>query len=228
MMIIIALDLTAHPAGKGRSIRGRQQFPPESQLTFPPPQIASIPKQPNPPPQQSSLKDSTPYIPPEPTDDETEIFRQGITSGIHFEEYDKIPINVRFLSLRNLIWLLIKTISNFNDLKVSGENCPAAINTFAEAALCPFLMQNVYKSGYNRPTPVQKTAIPVILAKRDLMACAQTGSGKTAAFLLPIVESLLARRPPLVIGQPQVVIITPTRELTIQVWRVYFLNPFFI
>lgn len=78
-------------------------------------------------------------------------------------------------------------------------------------------MQNVYKSGYNRPTPVQKTAIPVILAHRDLMACAQTGSGKTAAFLLPIVESLLAKQPPLVVGQPQVVIITPTRELTIQV-----------
>lgn len=217
----MSLDRNTQPSGKGRSIRGRQQLQQVSDpINYPPPQFPTkpLPKLPNPPHQ--SMKDTTPYIPPEPTDDESEVFRQGCTSGIHFEEYDKIPINVWVLVC--ILWCLINQNCICITLKVSGEHCPPAINTFADAQLSPFLMQNVYKSGYNRPTPVQKTAIPVILAKRDLMACAQTGSGKTAAFLLPIVESLLTRPPQLVIGQPQVVIVTPTRELTIQVCAIVF------
>ena len=83
------------------------------------------------------------------------------------------------------------------------------------------LLDNVRRSGYSRPTPVQKYAIPSILAGRDLMACAQTGSGKTAAFLLPIIHRLLesgvaggmAEMP----QQPSCVIVAPTRELAIQI-----------
>ena len=71
---------------------------------------------------------------------------------------------------------------------VTGENKPKEITQFAAAGLRPLLMENVTKSGYRVPTPVQKNAIPIIMAGRDLMACAQTGSGKTAAFLLPIIH----------------------------------------
>ena len=54
--------------------------------------------------------------------------------------------------------------------------------------LADVVIQNVQKSNYTTPTPVQKYAIPIITEGRDLMACAQTGSGKTAAFLLPILN----------------------------------------
>jgi len=58
------------------------------------------------------------------------------------------------------------------------------LQTFDEAGLCESLRKNVTKSGYVKPTPVQKHGIPIISAGRDLMACAQTGSGKTARTTL--------------------------------------------
>ena len=77
------------------------------------------------------------------------------------------------------------------------------------------------KIKYTTPTPVQKAAIPIISAKRDLMACAQTGSGKTAAFLLPIISHLLEQNAPsnpgVFLVTPQAIVLTPTRELAIQI-----------
>lgn len=75
---------------------------------------------------------------------------------------------------------------------MSGDAAPAAIDTFADAAFGPAVMENVNRSGYTKPTPVQKYSIPTLLANRDLMSCAQTGSGKTAAFLLPIIQHIIA------------------------------------
>ena len=73
-------------------------------------------------------------------------------------------------------------------ISVTGDNQPKPISSFSAAGLRPMLLENVTKSGYGVPTPVQKNAIPIIMAGRDLLACAQTGSGKTAAFLLPIIH----------------------------------------
>jgi ATP-dependent RNA helicase RhlE len=92
--------------------------------------------------------------------------------------------------------------------------------SFAELGLCPELMQAVEECGYTEATPIQSQVIPVILAGRDVMAGAQTGTGKTAAFTLPILQLLKphantsfspARHP------VRVLILTPTRELAIQV-----------
>jgi probable ATP-dependent RNA helicase DDX4 len=66
--------------------------------------------------------------------------------------------------------------------QVSGENVLPPIDSFESADLRPFILANVKKSGYTKPTPVQKNALPVIMAGRDLMACAQTGSGKTVSM----------------------------------------------
>lgn len=102
-------------------------------------------------------------------------------------------------------------------IDTARNNVPHPIESFASSGLNELVLRNVQRSGYEKPTPIQKYAIPIILGKRDLMACAQTGSGKTAAFLLPIIQTLLAENIAASIGSPNVVIVTPTRELTTQV-----------
>ena len=87
--------------------------------------------------------------------------------------------------------------------------------SFADLALAPVLLENLQRLGYSQPTPIQQQAIPVILAGQDLMAGAQTGPGKTAAFVLPILRRLLTQAA----AQPTVraLILVPTRELALQV-----------
>lgn len=80
-------------------------------------------------------------------------------------------------------------------------------------------MQNIERCGFIVPTPIQKTAIPKIMQGRDLMACAQTGSGKTAAFLLPILHNLLTENYMTRIGSPLVLVVSPTRELALQTYQ---------
>jgi ATP-dependent RNA helicase RhlE len=88
--------------------------------------------------------------------------------------------------------------------------------SFDRLGLSPELLRAVASQGYTDPTPVQTESIPLVLAGRDLLAGAQTGTGKTAAFVLPMVQRLHASRP----GGPRVIralILTPTRELALQV-----------
>lgn len=84
--------------------------------------------------------------------------------------------------------------------------------TFADLGLCSSLLEAVRAAGYERPTPIQREAIPVALTGRDLIGLAQTGTGKTASFTLPVLQRL--------IGGPRrtrVLVLTPTRELCLQV-----------
>ena len=67
--------------------------------------------------------------------------------------------------------------------------------TFDELGLIEPLLRAVRAEGYTDPTPIQTQAIPHILAGRDVLGCAQTGTGKTAAFALPILQRLVARQP---------------------------------
>lgn len=72
---------------------------------------------------------------------------------------------------------------SFHYLQVSGENPPRAIDSFETANLRKYVLDNILKAGYKKPTPIQKHAIPIIMGGRDLMGCAQTGSGKTVSKL---------------------------------------------
>jgi ATP-dependent RNA helicase DDX3X len=121
------------------------------------------------------------------------------TTGINFDNYDKIPV------------------------EVSGDGCPDPIDVYTPETIGEDLFRNTQLCGYAKPTPVQKYSIPIGAADRDLMACAQTGSGKTAGFLFPIIMAMLknggrdspdlARR----CFYPEALIMAPTRELAQQI-----------
>lgn len=119
-------------------------------------------------------------------------------TGINFDAYEDIPV------------------------ETSGENVPPPVSTFSEIDLGDAVNENIRRCKYVKPTPVQRHAIPILLAGRDLMACAQTGSGKTAAFCFPII-SWIMRGPPAQrqrvsrTAYPSALILSPTRELSIQV-----------
>lgn len=139
------------------------------------------------------------YIPPEQSNDESSLFGNDVSMGINFDKYDSIEV------------------------KVSGENAPRPIQSFDQSGLRSILIENIKKSGYTKPTPVQKYAVPIIMNGRDLMACAQTGSGKTAAFVVPIIHTLLEDPRDLIKTssscEPHVIIVSPTRELTQQIYQ---------
>jgi len=142
---------------------------------------------------------TTVYVPPTPT--KNEIFHT-IPKGINFDKYDKI------------------------DVIMTGDGkLPKKINSFDAANLDPKLLTNIKKKfRFTKPTPVQKCALPVVAADRDLMACAQTGSGKTAAYLLPVLNGIMKFRSEITTDEdkcqsPLVLIIAPTRELVDQICK---------
>jgi len=128
-------------------------------------------------------------------------------TGINFEKYDDIPV------------------------EASGQNVPEPVLTFTNPPLDDHLISNIKLAHYTVPTPVQKYSIPIVMGGRDLMACAQTGSGKTGGFLFPILSQAFINGPSTVPGQqgggnfgrqrkayPNSLILAPTRELVSQIY----------
>ncbi|KAI0832005.1 ATP-dependent RNA helicase ded-1 [Trametes gibbosa] len=128
-------------------------------------------------------------------------------TGINFEKYDDIPV------------------------EATGAGVPDPVTVFTSPPLDPVLLENIGYARYTTPTPVQKYSIPIVAVGRDLMACAQTGSGKTGGFLFPILSASFANGPraPPVDPQagmgysrgrkayPTALILAPTRELVSQI-----------
>lgn len=140
-----------------------------------------------------------------PRDERVELELFGIpNTGINFKKYDEITV------------------------EATGNAVPANINTFDDVKLTTLIRENISLARYDVPTPVQKYALPIIMNGRDLMACAQTGSGKTAAFLVPILNQMyeggLIQPPPASNRRrpkqfPLGLVLAPTRELATQIFE---------
>src|SRR3546814_18218204 len=87
--------------------------------------------------------------------------------------------------------------------------------TFSDLGLSDEVVSAVATSGYTKPTPIQEKAIPYVLMGRDVLGCAQTGTGKTASFTLPLIDVLSAGRAKA--RMPRSLLVAPTRELAAQV-----------
>lgn len=123
--------------------------------------------------------------------------------------------------------------SNYDDIPVeaSGQDVPEPVLKFTNPPLDDHLINNIQLARYTVPTPVQKYSIPIVMGGRDLMACAQTGSGKTGGFLFPILSQAFQNGPssvPAMAGAggfsrqrkafPTSLILAPTRELVSQIY----------
>ena len=96
-------------------------------------------------------------------------------------------------------------------------NTVTTVTSFADLALIEPLQRALQSENYTTPTPIQAQAIPYLLAGRDLVGCAQTGTGKTAAFALPILQRLANDRRPALPKGARALVLAPTRELALQI-----------
>ncbi|XP_053203204.1 ATP-dependent RNA helicase vasa-like [Panonychus citri] len=154
--------------------------------------------------EDGSTPDARPpiYVPPELNKDDKSLY-ESIATGENFDRYDSIPCSVT------------------GDDKPTD---PERYETFEEAFTSTTIRAGLAATKISKPMPIQKYGMRIVMAKRDLMACAQTGSGKTLAFMLPILQDLFSD-PDTTSGygsgcqEPKAVVVTPTRELAIQIYR---------
>uniref|UniRef100_A0A4W3HC56 Probable ATP-dependent RNA helicase DDX46 n=1 Tax=Callorhinchus milii TaxID=7868 RepID=A0A4W3HC56_CALMI len=102
---------------------------------------------------------------------------------------------------------------------VRGKGCPKPIKSWVQCGISMKILSSLKKQGYEKPTPIQVQAIPAIMSGRDLIGIAKTGSGKTIAFLLPMFRHIMDQRPLEEAEGPVSVILTPTRELALQITK---------
>ncbi|XP_076606665.1 putative ATP-dependent RNA helicase DDX46 isoform X1 [Chaetodon auriga] len=104
-------------------------------------------------------------------------------------------------------------------ITVKGKGCPKPIKTWVQCGVSMKILSALKKHGYEKPTPIQAQAIPAVMSGRDLIGIAKTGSGKTIAFLLPMFRHIMDQRPLEESEGPISVIMTPTRELALQITK---------
>ncbi|KAF9821406.1 hypothetical protein IEO21_00652 [Rhodonia placenta] len=104
-------------------------------------------------------------------------------------------------------------------IKIRGVDCPRPVTKWSHFGLPASCLEVIKKLGYAGPTPIQAQAIPAIMSGRDVIGVAKTGSGKTIAFLLPMFRHIKDQRPLEQMEGPVAVVMTPTRELAVQIHR---------
>ncbi|GAB6018834.1 putative ATP-dependent RNA helicase ddx46 [Chamberlinius hualienensis] len=104
-------------------------------------------------------------------------------------------------------------------IRVRGKGCPRPIKTWAQCGVSKKVLDILKKHKYEKPTPIQAQAIPTIMSGRDVIGIAKTGSGKTLAFIIPLFRHILDQRPLDDDDGPIAIIMTPTRELAMQIGK---------
>lgn len=140
-------------------------------------------------------------------------------SAIDYEPFNKAfyhpPAEIQDMSeeLANQIRLEMDAIT------VRGRDCPKPLTKWSHCGLPASCLDVIKRLGYSAPTPIQSQAMPAIMSGRDIIGVAKTGSGKTMAFLLPMFRHIKDQRPVEPSEGPVGIIMTPTRELAVQIYR---------
>lgn len=140
-------------------------------------------------------------------------------SAVDYEPFRKVfyhpPAEIDDMSeeLANQIRLEMDAIT------VRGKDCPKPLTKWSHCGLPASCLDVIKRLGYETPTPIQSQAIPAIMSGRDIIGVAKTGSGKTMAFLLPMFRHIKDQRPVETSEGPVGIIMTPTRELAVQIYR---------
>lgn len=113
----------------------------------------------------------------------------------------------------------VKELREALGIKVTGNNAPKPVSSFAHFNFDEKLLKVIIKAEYSSPTPIQAQAVPCGLLGRDVLGIAQTGSGKTAAFLWPLLKHVSAQTPVEEGEGPIALILAPTRELALQIYN---------
>jgi ATP-dependent RNA helicase DDX59 len=135
------------------------------------------------------------------------------------DQGNKLPEWIPDESIAKLSQKQVDALLQGIEVSVKGEDIPRPILQFLDCKFLPKLQGNLEAAGYDTPTPVQMQAIPAALRGRDVLVSAETGSGKTASFLLPIIMrcSLVRIHGLSERDKPLAMVLTPTRELCAQV-----------
>ncbi|XP_030754237.1 ATP-dependent RNA helicase DDX42 [Sitophilus oryzae] len=148
-------------------------------------------------------------IDPLPPIDHSEIEYQPFQKNFYIEHPE-----IKLLS-KNKASELLKTY----DLHVSGNDIPKPVASFAHFGFDSKLLKAIVKAEYSSPTPIQAQAVPCAMMGRDVLGIAQTGSGKTAAFLWPLLKHVSVQKPVEEGEGPIALILAPTRELALQIYN---------
>jgi len=149
--------------------------------------------------EEGEKREPVTYEPEYEANEDENLYENTHNTGIDFDEYYSIPA------------------------KVTGEGKVDGVKAFGEMKIDGQILKNIQKCKWTKPTPIQQHAIPNILNGKDIMACAQTGSGKTGAYAIPIIQKLIDEEceaeegdPPL---KPECLVLAPTRELVQQIQK---------
>ena len=138
-------------------------------------------------------------------------------SKIEYEPFDK-DFYKEHIDIQGLSPVQIIDLRNKLGVRVAGAQAPKPVSSFGHFNLDEPLMKAIRKAEFSQPTPIQAQAIPALLSGRDCIGVAKTGSGKTVAFLWPMLTHIAKQRPLLKGDGPVGLILVPTRELALQIY----------